>query len=677
MAALAETHMTPSAHIARTTPPALHRARALRVALLGAAVAAACSAHAAAPADLTALSLEQLLDIGIVGASKYEQKQNEVAAAVSVITRQEIRAFGWRTLDEALATLPGVHTTYDRQYTYFGTRGFGLPGDYNTRALVTINGNRFNDPLYDGGPFGTQFPLDMDLIERIEFIPGPGGAVYGQNAMFGVINVVTRSGADLDGAELALAYQHPQALRQGRASWGRRFGNGVDMLLSVTAMRARGADRFYDFGTETSGVAAGLDGERDNELFARIARGAWSFEHVYGARRKNDPTGVYFSDPLVAGQYQSDSYALTQLQYQDHFAANTLQVSARLFAGAERYGSVLSYGTRFAFPARSDWRGAELRLLSTAWAGHKLMIGLEGQDNTRTEQAVQDLAEPANNLLIRSPGYRVGLYAQDEWRLGDSWLATLGLRLDRNDVTGTQSSPRAALIWQAAPNTTLKLLYGRAHRAPNAYERDYDDGFAQLANPALRGESIDTLEFVADRRIGSDLGVRASLYQWDMRNLVTLSIEPASGMAQYRSGEKVKARGLELSADKTWQTGARLRGSLSLQDVASASGAELLNSPQALGKLNASAPLPVGGLRAGYELQYDAPRLTVNGTRLGGYAVSNLFLATDTWARGLELSLGIHNLFDKRYAHPGADTNWQNALVQDGRSIRAKLSYRL
>ena len=97
-----------------------------------------------APTDLTALSLEQLLDVNVIGATKYEQKQNEVAAAVSVITRQEIKAFGWRTLDEALTSLPGVHLTYDRQYTYLGTRGFGLPGDYNTRVLVTIDGNRVN-----------------------------------------------------------------------------------------------------------------------------------------------------------------------------------------------------------------------------------------------------------------------------------------------------------------------------------------------------------------------------------------------------------------------------------------------------------------------------------------------------------------------------------------------------
>src|SRR5580700_4162049 len=153
--------------------------------------------HAAAAADVTDMSLEQLLQISVVGASKYEQKQSEIGAAVTVITRQEIRAFGWRTLDQALASLPGVYVTYDRQFTYLGVRGFGLPGDYNTRVLVTINGNRVNDPIFDSGPSGRELPLDLDLIERIEFIPGPGGAVYGQNAMFAVVNIVTRTGAEM------------------------------------------------------------------------------------------------------------------------------------------------------------------------------------------------------------------------------------------------------------------------------------------------------------------------------------------------------------------------------------------------------------------------------------------------------------------------------------------------
>ncbi len=79
---------------------------------------------------------------------------------------------------------------------------------------------------------------------------------------------------------------------------------------------------------------------------------------------------------------------------------------------------------------------------------------------------------------------------------------------------------------------------------------------------------------------------------------------------------------------------------------------------------------------AGYELRYDSQRLTLDGSKLGGIAVSNLHLSTEALAKGLELSLGIQNLFDKRYAHPGADSNWQNALEQDGRSVRLAVSAR-
>lgn len=658
----------------RPSPPA---ARVLQPLLLCAALAAAHPLRAAQPADLTTLSLESLMQLTVVGASKYEQKQSEVAAAVSVLTRGEIKAFGWRTLDEALASLPGVHTTYDRQYNYLGTRGFGLPGDYNTRVLVTINGNRINDPGFDGGPMGRQFPLDMDLIERIEVIPGPGGAVYGQNAMFGVVNVVTRDGAGLGGAELAAAYRHPQVMREGRATWGRKFDNGLDVLVSASGMRSRGEDRFMTFGaTGVSGVAAGLDGERSRQFFGRIAGGAWSFEHAYGKRRKDDPTGAFLSDPLVSGQFQGDLYAVTQLQFQDRFAGDTLDVSARLFAGEQRYTSHLVFGTAYSFPMSADWRGVELRLLSTAAVAHKLMFGVEAQQNTRIDQAMQNLADPAADRLIRSPRHRVGVYAQDEWRLDPALLATLGLRIDRNDTAGSRFSPRAALIWQATPATSFKALFGRAHREPNAYERDYEDGVSQIANPALKGESIDTLELVADHRVAPDLSLRGSVYQWVMRNLVTLGVEPVSGLTQYQSGEKVSARGLELSADKSFAAGARLRGSVSMQDVTQAGGARLLNSPRLLGKVNVSAPLPWAGLRAAYELHYDSRRLTLDGSELGGYALSNLHLSTGALAQGLEVSLGIHNLFDKRYAQPGSDSNWQNALEQDGRSVRLQLGWR-
>jgi hypothetical protein len=98
------------------------------------------------------------------------------------------------------------------------------------------------------------------------------------------------------------------------------------------------------------------------------------------------------------------------------------------------------------------------------------MLGLEAQDNYEENLALVDFANAAGNLYIPNSDHRMGVYAQDEWRLLSTLAATLGLRVDSNDVTSTNLSPRAGLVWQVAPPTTAKLLYGVAHRAPNAFE---------------------------------------------------------------------------------------------------------------------------------------------------------------------------------------------------------------
>ncbi|PKO34341.1 MAG: TonB-dependent receptor [Betaproteobacteria bacterium HGW-Betaproteobacteria-7] len=633
--------------------------------------------------DLTAFSLEDLLETRITGAAKYEQKQSEVAAAVSVITRDEIKAFGWRTLDQALASLPGLHLSYDRQYSSLGTRGIGLPGDFITRVLVAINGNRVNDAVYDAGTIGRDFPVDMDLIERIEFIAGPGGAIYGQNAMFGVVNIITRDGAMLDGGELAAGWQSAPALREGRVSWGKRLDNGTDVLLSVSGMRARGDDLSMAYpgagpgGSDVAGRALGQDGERDGEFMARLAHGPWSADFIASDRRKDDPTAAFFADALASGHYQRDAYRLAQLHYQDNFAADTVNVLGRLFHGRQRYTSRYHYaGVVNLARGESDWYGGEVRLLYTGIRRHKLAIGLEVQHNSRIEQSNDDRSTPGLDLRISDSGSRTGLYVQDEWRFADDWTAVLGLRVDRGSLAPTRASPRAALIWQASPQTAFKVLYGRAHRAPNAYERDYDDGISQIANPGLRGETVDTLELLADHRLARDFSLRTSIYQWRLRDIITLNTDALSGLTQYQSGDSIDARGVEVSLARSWSSGVRLRGSVAYQHLAYADGRQLENAPRWLGRLNVIYPLPWLGLRLGYELQYEGRRKTLDGSMLDAYALSHVNLVADKWLRGMEVALGVRNLFGQRYHHPGADSNWQNRLEQDGRNVMLSVGYR-
>ncbi|MEE8399281.1 MAG: Plug domain-containing protein, partial [Desulfobacterales bacterium] len=125
------------------------------------------------PADLTELSLEELMDMSIYTASKYKQKISEAPASVTVVTRSEIIKYGYRTLADILGSVNGFYTTYDRGYHYLGVRGFSRPGDFNTRLLLLINGHRMNENIFDASFIGTEFLLDVDLIERVEIVRGP------------------------------------------------------------------------------------------------------------------------------------------------------------------------------------------------------------------------------------------------------------------------------------------------------------------------------------------------------------------------------------------------------------------------------------------------------------------------------------------------------------------------
>jgi outer membrane receptor for ferrienterochelin and colicins len=260
--------------------------------------------HSAVPAafaaaDLTQMSLEQLMELPVltvVTASKREQKTTEAPAQATVVTAEDIRTYGHRTLADILRSVPGFYTTYDRSYSFVGVRGFGRPGDYGGRTLLLLDGHRMNDPLYDTASIGTDFMLDVDLIERVEVIRGPGSALYGNNAFFAVVNVITRKAAGINGGE-ASAEAGTYDTYKGRLTYGARTSHGTEIVASASGFRSQGNPSLYyadyDSPETGNGVVHDGDGGEFESVFGSVRRGGLSFEAAYVARDKDNPAPQY------------------------------------------------------------------------------------------------------------------------------------------------------------------------------------------------------------------------------------------------------------------------------------------------------------------------------------------------------------------------------------------------
>jgi outer membrane receptor protein involved in Fe transport len=676
---------------------------ALLLAASGGVIASAPAAASGASAptdpqpsatDLADLSLEQLLDVRVSAASRFEQRASEAPSAVRVITAEEIRAFGWRTLADALGSLPGLFSSYDRSYTYLGARGFLRPGDYGSRFLLLVDGHRLNEPIYEQATVGNEFPLGVDLIERIEYVPGPGSSVFGSNAFFGVVNVITRRGANYDGRAQATVEAGSDGHRGIAARYG-RSGAGGDLLIGASFLDVDGDDLYFpEFDTpeDNHGVAEGRDGERARKFFLKAERGPLALSLIHSNREKDTPTASYaqrFNDPRSR---ERDEWSLLGLNYRGQPNAAT-QTNAHALFGAYDYHGAFVYDyppvTVNRDVGRARWIGIGGSVVTTAFAGHKLLFGVDAQLDLARDQYNFDEEPHAESLADERSGYRGGVFVEDEMALGENLLLNAGLRYDRDSVSGGNLSPRVALIHRWSPDATLKLIYGSAYRSPNAYELYYhagdgeEDG-SQLANPDLEAERIRAAEIAWSRRFGGRTQLQASVYRYHIAGLITQVADDSSaatmdeplladGALVFRNVDRAYASGLELSGDHRWPGGARVRVGYGYARVEDGMGDTPANSPRHTAGLNLSVPLSGERLLAGFEARHV-------GSRRGDYApvdaytVANLTL---TWrpATAWELQGGIRNLFDERYADPAGPSYLQNAIEQDGRTFLLRATY--
>lgn len=635
--------------------------------------------------DLFEMSIEELSTIKVstvTGASKYEQKVTEAPSSISVITADEIRKYGHRTLADVLRSVRSFSVTYDRNYSYYGVRGFNRPGDYNTRILLMVDGHRINDNVYDQAPLGTEFLLDVDLIDRIEVIRGPGSSLYGSNAFFAVINVITKNGRDLHGAEASASAASFETW-YGRLSFGGERTGGPDFLFSASSYDSKGARRLHypEFSSVNGGVAENRDKDRFHGFFAKTTIGDFTLAGAYGYREKEVPTASFESVFNEPDNRTIDKNAYIDLTYR-HDHGNGFITAARAYYDIKDYWQdyVLDYPplTTNRDTAFGTWRGAELQVNATVLSRHKVTTGMEYKDNQRQDQSNFDIDPPITYLDDKRKSRLRAFYLQDEYRIHETTLLNIGVRNDHHSSFGETTNPRLALIYSPVEKTIFKLLYGTAFRAPTVYELYYADGITAKHNPGLKPEKIKTYELVYEQYLGTRVRTSFSGFFYRIDNLISSVTDTVDGMSLFLNADRTEARGAEVELEGTWPGGVQGRVSCTLQKTKDARTGEVLtNSPRRLAKANLAVPLVRDALFADPELQYASRRKTVGGAYADAFTVVNLTLLARIPSRGLDASFTVYNVFDERYGDPGAGPpqHAQDVIEQDGRTFRIKLTY--
>lgn len=644
----------------------------VRCCLLVALACAAAVIRAAEKADITDFSLEELVQLEVVSASKVAQKASDAPASVTVLTAQDFRDYGWRTVADALRTVRGMYVTYDRSYSYLGVRGFGPPLDYNSRILILIDGYRINDNVYDQGYIGTELNLDVDLIDRIEIVRGPSSSVYGSSAFFGVVNVITRSAAQQRGIEVAVSAGSFDS-HTGRVTYA-RTGEETALLLSATGYHAGSeAVRFPGTGLTTRGT----DYLHDGELFAKLNVGHWAMEILYGDRTKGVPGGQFGSVFDDRRNALEDSLTIVGMTYDRK--VGSVDVSGRLTYGHYVYRGDLVYGAPgYSTPTMTQdfgqgtWWTGEIKGVFSPFAGHRMVAGLEYQDSPQQDQSSRD---PFTTFVsVRRDSSRYGLYVQDDYNLTPAVILSGGLRYDAFSNYDSALNPRLGLIWKQDAATVWKLLYGSAFRAPNAYETYYSFPAVAIANTQLRPENIDTYEAVVEHQLSERARIVAALYHNRINRLIG-AVDAGGGITQYRNMGSVHANGVELEGEMNFRGGARLRASYVLQVVKDDAGMTLSNSPRHVAAINASVPLFDTRWRLGFESQYLSGR-TTDLSRIDAYAVANLTLSSQELVKGLYVSASVYNLFNHTYYDPVDLDDVHDLMPQPGRAVQLKAIYR-
>jgi iron complex outermembrane receptor protein len=533
---------------------------------LSGAVAGAGPADPPAGRDLTELSLEELASLEVTTVRRKPEPLARTPAALFVITRQELRRAGATTLAEALRLVPGV-LALRQDAGKWATGIRGVPARLSRGILVLIDGRSVYTPLFAGTYWEEQDTL-LEDVERIEVIRGPGGTLWGANAVNGVVNVITRRAGDTQGG-----FASATAVSETRAFDGRWGGSAGDRGHYRVYGKASDTDAsFHSDGADFDGwwmARGGFRGDWDRTDGAFTLTGEGYAGH-FGQRTTyavyQPPFSVTADDPARLGgghllgrwQRRLGGGGLDAVVYYDH--THRAEPS---FAEDRDTGN-LDVQYRRALPGRQE---------ATWGLGYRVSRGAtSGQPTVAFEP-------PTRTDHIWSA------FVQDEVAVAQDLLSlTVGAKVERNGYSGFEVQPSARALWTPHPRHAAWGAVSRAVRTPSRVERDLDltvsvdarqPVFARVRGDAgFSSESVVAYEAGYRYRAGTVLSLDAAAFYNDFMDV--LSFEPETAVREpgrivlpYRiaNGLEGRSTGFEVAADVRPRTEWRFQGSYTFLDV--------------------------------------------------------------------------------------------------------------
>ena len=654
----------------------------------------------------TRLDLELVSSDLVDAASRLSERAEDAPASISLIGAPELRAMRYPTLAEAVRGTRGVYLTDDRGYTVVGFRGLSI-GSYGKRMLVTLDGMPTNEDLGWASSSGFDLRTDLEDIEQIEIVRGPGSVAYGTSAFTGVINLVTRYRDVPSGVESGVSVAADNVFR-ARLRLTKHFGADSGVWASIAGGSSEGRDFFFpeyvsDGPPEVAGNARGLDRAQFATLTGRAwwhaLSVAWSLNH----HLKHLPTGQFESLFGDGQTRQADTRGFVEARVEPRISA-TLTSLTRLHANLYAYRLYLPYSpddggldtTHF----DSVWFGAEQRFVfspSSTWSaslGSEVQAFPQAQMREGSELAGEYFNDRQKLLLA-------AFYSNLELRPLEHVKLSAGARLDYYSNSGASLNPRLALITEPYPGGNLKLLFGKAFIAPSFGETSYAYS-GQLANPNIGPENLYSAEAEWSHRLSPFVVATAAAYANYGTDLIFLATLPpnAEGIVQTQSQNArtpIGTLGVEAEVRREWKGGWMAAGSYSFQRSAYLRGKglgdlltlarspdfrEVPNSPTQLASLRAAAPLLSRAIRVMSRLSYEAGRYDRNAlvtdeavqTRTRAALLWDFVFSGSEERLGLEYSLGIYNALDSRAEHPVSNEFRQLSIPITGRSLLAAVN---